>query len=117
MSIKSCYPFTWLIGVLEEVTIHRLGDRSQSVAGLQGIVAIVDVSWVLEGQTALEIVLVEVHFSPDVVIFNNFLLFVEPAQLGLGVTPNREFNAGIKPLLRLSQSQDDWRNCSGKGDI
>lgn len=117
MSIKSCYPFTWLIGVLEEVTIHRLGDRSQSVAGLQGIVAIVDVSWVLEGQTALEIVLVEVHFSPDVVIFNNFLLFVEPAQLGLGVTPNCEFNAGIKPLLRLSQSQDDWRNCSGKGDI
>ena len=71
--------------------------------------------WVLEGQTALQVVLVEVHVSSDVLILLNLLLFVEPAQLGVRVTTNREFNAGIKALLRLSQSQDDRRNCSGEG--
>ena len=97
------------------MTIHCLGDCSQRVAGLKSVVAIVDVCWVLEGQTALQIVLVEVHVSSDVIVLENLLLLVEPAQLGMGVTPNRELNAGIMALLGLSQSQDDWRNCSEEG--
>lgn len=91
-------------GVHEEVTIHCLGDRSQRVAGLQSVVAVVDVCWVLEGEAALQIVLVEVHLSPNVVVLQNLLLLVEPAQLGMGVTPNRELDAGVVALLRLSQS-------------
>lgn len=97
------------------MTIHRLGDRSQRVAGLQSVVAIVDVRWVLESQTALQIVLVEVHLSSDVLILEDLLLLVEPAQLGVRVTPNRELDAGIVTLLRFSQSQDDWRNCREEG--
>lgn len=96
------------------MTIHCLGDRSQRVAGLQSVVAVVDVRWVLKGQTALQIVLVEVHLSSNVLVLENLLLLVEPAQLWMGVTPNRELDAGIVALLGLSQSQDDWRNCSGE---
>lgn len=95
----------------EEVTIHCLGHCSQRVTGLQSVVAIVDVCWGLEGQTALQIVLVEVHLSSNVVVLQNLLLLVEPAQLGMGVTPNRELDAGIVAFLGLSQSQDDWRDC------
>lgn len=96
------------------MTIHRLGDCSQRVAGLQSVVAVVDVCWVLEGQAALQVVLVEVHLGPNVVVLQNLLLLVEPAQLGMGVTPNRELDAGVVALLRLSQSQDDRRNCRKK---
>lgn len=96
------------------MTIHRLGHCSQRVTGLQSVVAVVDVCWGLEGQTALQIVLVEVHLSSNVVILQNLLLLVEPAQLGMGVTPNRELDAGIVALLWLSQSQDDWRDCREK---
>lgn len=92
------------------MTVHRLCDSSQSVAGLQGVVAIVDVRRVLEGETALQVVLVVVHLSANVVILLNLLLLVEPAQFGMGVAPHGELDAGVMALLRLSQSQDDWRN-------
>lgn len=98
-------------GSHEEVTIHGLSDCSQRVAGLQSVVAIVDMCWVLEGQAAFKIILVEVHLSSDVVVLQDLLLLVEPAQLRMGVTPNRELDAGIVALFGLSQSQDDWRNC------
>lgn len=71
--------------------------------------------WVLEVETALQIVLVEVHLSSDVVVLLNLLLLVEPAQLWMGVTPHGELNAGIMALLWLSQPQDDWRNCREDG--
>lgn len=96
----------------EEVTIHCLGDRSQGVAGLQSVVPIVDMCGVVESQTALQIVLVEVHLSSDVVTLDNLLLLVEPTEFWVRVPPNRELNAGVEALLRLGQSQDYWRNCS-----
>lgn len=99
----------------QEVTVHRLGDRSQRVAGLQGVVAVVDVRRVLEGQAALQIVLVEVHLGSDVLVLEDLLLLVEPAELGEGVTPDRELDAGVVALLGLCQSQDDWRNCGEGG--
>lgn len=46
------YPLTFINNV-HEVTVHRLSDRSQRVFGLQSVVAIVNVCWVLEDQTAL----------------------------------------------------------------
>lgn len=95
----------------EEVTVDWFGHCSQTVTGLQGVVAIVNVRWVLEGQAALQIVLEEVHLGADVVILQDLLVIVEPAQLGVGVASNRELYAGIMALLGLSQSQDDWRNC------
>lgn len=93
------------------MTVHCLGDRSQRVAGFQGVVAIVDVCWVLEGQTSLQIILIEVHLSADIIILEDLLLLVEPAQLRMWVTPNRELDASIVALLGFSQPQDDWRNC------
>lgn len=90
--------------------VHRLCDRSQRVAGLQGVVAVVDVRGVLEGQAALQVVLVKVHLGPDVVVLLNLLLLVEPAQLGMGVPPHGELDAGVVALLGLGESQDDWRN-------
>lgn len=93
------------------MTIHCLGDRSQRVACLQSVVAIVDMRWVLKGQAALQIVLVEVHLSSDVLILENLPLLVEPTQLGMGVASNCELDAGIVALLGLSQSQDNWRDC------
>lgn len=98
------------------MTVHRLGDRPQRVARLQGVVAVVDVRWVLEGQAALQVVLVEVHLGADVAALENLLLLVEPAQLRVRVTPNRELDAGVVALLRFRQSQDDWRNCSEGGE-
>ncbi len=97
------------------MTVHCLGDRSQRVAGFQSVVAVVDVCWVLKGQTALQIVLVEVHLSSNVLVLENLFLLVEPAQLWMGVTPNCELDAGIVALLWLSQPQDDWRNCIEEG--
>lgn len=98
------------------MTVDRFGHCSQSVAGLQGVVAIVDVCGVLEGQAALQIVLVKVHVSADVVILQDLLLIVEPAQLRVGVASNRELYAGIMPLLGLSQPQDHGRNCKGESE-
>lgn len=92
------------------MTVHRLCDCSQSVAGLQGVVAVVDVRRVLEGETALQVVLVVLHLGANVVVLLNLLVFVEPAQLGMGVAPHGELNAGVMALLGLSQSQDDWRD-------
>lgn len=92
------------------MTVHCLCDCSQWVACLQSIVAIVDVCRGLEGQAALQIVLVEVHLSSNVVILLNFLLLVEPTQLRMWVAPHGELDAGVMALLGLSQSQDDWRN-------
>lgn len=94
----------------EEVAVHCLCNSSQWVAGLQSVVAIVDVGRGLEGQAALQIVLVEVHLSSNVVILLNLLLLVEPTQLRMWVTPHGELDAGVMALLGLSQSQDDWRN-------
>ncbi len=70
--------------------------------------------WVLKGQTALKIVLEEVHLSTDVAVLENLLLLVVPTQLGMGVAPNCKLDAGIMALLRFSQSQDHWRNCRKK---
>lgn len=95
----------------KEVTIHCLSHCSQWVTGLQRIVAIVDVRWVLESQTALQIVLVEVHLRSNVFVLQNLLLLVEPTQFGMWVTPNCEFDAGIVAALGFSQSQNDRRNC------
>lgn len=47
------FPLTIIIRRHKEVTIYSFGDCSQRVAGLKGVVPIVDVSRVLEGQTAL----------------------------------------------------------------
>lgn len=94
----------------KEVTVHRLCDCSQGVAGLQGVVAIVDVRRVLEGETALQVVLEVVHLRANVVVLLDLLLLVEPAQLGMGVAPHGELDAGVVAPLGLSQSQDDWRN-------
>lgn len=99
------------------MTVHCLCDCSQWVAGLQSIVAIVDVCRGLEGQAALQIVLVEVHLSSNVVILLNFLLLVEPTQLRMWVAPHGELNAGVMALLGLSQSQDDWRNWGKSEEI
>lgn len=92
------------------MTVHRLCDCSQRVAGLQGVVAIVDVRRVLEVETALQVVLEVFHIGANVVVLLNLLLLVEPAQLGMGVAPHGELDAGVVPPLGLSQSQDDWRN-------
>lgn len=94
--------------------VHRLCDRSQGVAGLQSVVAIVDVGRGLEGQTALQIVLVEVHLRSNVVILLNLLLLVEPTQLRMWVTAHSELDAGVVALLGLSQPHDDWRNWKRK---
>lgn len=99
------------------MTIHCLCDCSQWVAGLQSVVAIVDVRRGLEGQAALQIVLVEVHLSSNVVILLNLLLLVEPTQLRMWVTPHGELDAGVMALLGLSQSQDDWRNWEKSEEI
>lgn len=99
------------------MTIHCLCDCSQWVAGLQSVVAIVDVRRGLEGQAALQIVLVEVHLSSNVVILLNLLLMVEPTQLRMWVTPHGELDAGVMALLGLSQSQDDWRNWEKSEEI
>lgn len=101
----------------EEVTVHCLCDCSQWVAGLQSVVAIVDVRRGLEGQAALQIVLVEVHLSSNVVILLNLLVLVEPTQLRMWVTPHGELDAGVMALLGLSQSQDDWRNWEKNEEI
>lgn len=69
---------------------------------------------VLEGQAALQIVLVEVHLGADVVILQDLLVIVEPAQLRVGVASNRELYAGVMALLGLSQPQDHWGNCRGE---
>lgn len=94
----------------QEVSVHGFGDGAQSVAGFQGVVAVVDVGGVLEGQAALQVVLVEVHLCPDVLVLQDLLLLVEPAQLGVGVTPYGELDAGVVTLLRLRQPHDDRRN-------
>lgn len=99
----------------EEVTVDWFGHGSQTVTGLQGVVAVVDVCRVLEGQAALQIVLVEVHLSADVVVLQDLLMIVEPSQLRVGVASNRELDAGIVALLGLSQPQDHWGNCRGGG--
>lgn len=87
----------------QEVTINRLRGPPQRVSGLQGVVAVVEVSRVPENQTALEGVLVKVHVCSDVLVLLDLLLLVEPAQFGVGVPADREFDAGVQPLLRLSQ--------------
>lgn len=95
----------------EEVTVDWFGHCSQTVTGLQGVVAVVDVCRVLEGQAALQVVLVEVHLGADVVILQDLLVIVEPAQFRVGVAANRELDAGVMALLGFSQPQDHWRNC------
>lgn len=50
---QESYPLTVNIRGQEEVTVYCLGDCTQRVAGLQGVVAIVNVCWVLKGQTSL----------------------------------------------------------------
>lgn len=97
-------PLTIYTGVRghEEVSINCLGDGSKRVAGLQSVVAIVNVCGVLESQTTLQIVLVEGHLSTDVLALENLLLPVEPAQLGVGVSPNCELNASVMAPLRFS---------------
>lgn len=92
------------------MAVHRLGDPSQRVAGLQGVVAVVDVGGVLEGETALQVVLVVVHLRADVFVLQDLLLLVEPAQLRVGVAPHGELDAGVMALLGLRQYQDDRRN-------
>lgn len=111
---KKKAPLTIIVNArsLEEVTVHCLADCSQRVAGLQSVVAIVDVCWVLKGQAALQIVLVEVHLSSNVVILQNLLLLVEPTQLRMRVTADCELNARIVALLWLGQPHNDWRNCT-----
>lgn len=93
----------------EEVTVHRLGHCSQGIAGLQGVVAVVEVCRVPEAEAALQIVLIEIHVCFDVLILDDLLLLVEPTQLGVGVAAHRELDAGIVALLGLGQRQDDWR--------
>lgn len=97
----------------EEVTVDWFGHCSQTVTGLQGVVAVVDVCRVLEGQAALQVVLVEVHLGADVVVLQYLLVVVEPAQLGMGVASHRELDAGVVSLLGLSQPQDRWGNWRG----
>lgn len=94
----------------EEVPIHRFCNCSKRVAGLQSVVPVVDVCWVSKVEAALRIVLVEVHLGADILILDYLLLLVEPAKLGMRITTDCEFDAGIMALLGLSQSQDDRRN-------
>lgn len=94
------------------MTIHHLRDCPQRVFGLQSVVAVVNVCRVLEDQTALQIVLVGVRLGSDVIVQKNLLVLMEPAQLGLGVTPNGELDTSIMAFFRFGQSQDDRRNCS-----
>lgn len=90
-------------GIREEVTIHWFGNCSQRVTGLQRVVAIVEVRRILYGQAALQVVLVEVHLGSDVVILQDLLLVVEPAQFGMRVTADRELYASVVALLGFGQ--------------
>lgn len=96
------------------MTINGLCDLPQGVAGLQSVIAVVDVCWILKDQAALQVVLVEFHLGPDVVVLNDLLLLEEPFQFGVRVASHCELDAGVETLLRLGQSQDDWGNCTKK---
>lgn len=87
----------------QEVPIHCLGGGAQEVGGLQGIVAIVVVCGVLEGQAALQVVLEDVHLRAHIVTLRDLLALVEPAQGGVGGATHRELDAGVVTPLRFVQ--------------
>lgn len=59
--------------------VHSFGDGTQKVAGFQGVVAVVVVGGVTEGEAALQIVLVDLHLRADVITHRDLLVLVEPA--------------------------------------
>ena len=63
--------------LIEEVAIHHLGGHAQEVAGLQCVVAVVVMRGVFEGQTALQVVLVDLHLCAHKFTSGNFLQGVQ----------------------------------------
>lgn len=60
-------------GSVQEMTVHGAGGYAQVVGGFQGVVAVVVVGGVFKGKTAFDVVLKNVHISPNVLGVGNFL--------------------------------------------